>query len=146
MIIAQKSIRMNGRRLTEQLLYRLLHGLDHHGIQPFIDQRPNLIHPAKSTVYRLVAEMATQGHLRRFPKTDGGRGWLYQYHEKHNCDGHLHLKCAACGMLLHLECGMSNELLAHIENTHGFQVDNTATVLYGLCAECRKEEKLEKTV
>ena len=102
--------------------------------------------PAKSTVYRLVAEMATQGHLRRFPKTDGGRGWLYQYHEKHNCDGHLHLKCAVCGSLLHLECGMSNELLAHIENTHGFQVDNTATVLYGVCAECRKEEKLEKTV
>ena len=97
--------------------------------------------PGKSTVYRLVAQMAEDGYLRRFAKTDGGRGWLYQYHEKHDCDGHLHLKCAACGTLLHLECGMSNELLAHIENIHRFKVDNTATVLYGLCGSCRKDRE-----
>ncbi|MBE6639134.1 MAG: hypothetical protein E7616_06735 [Ruminococcaceae bacterium] len=98
--------------------------------------------PGKSTVYRLVAEMAKDGHLRRFPKTEG-RGWLYQYHERGDCAGHLHLKCIRCGFLAHLECGMSGELLHHIESMHRFQVDNTATVLYGLCEACREDESKE---
>ena len=97
--------------------------------------------PGKSTVYRLVADMASEGHLKRFPRSDGKRGWLYQYHENHACGGHLHLKCAECGCLLHLECGMSKELLAHIETTHGFHVDNSATVLYGICQNCQEGKK-----
>ena len=94
----------------------------------------------KSTVYRLVVQMTEEGMLRRFPKTEG-RGWLYQYHQAHDCKGHLHLKCTGCGALLHLECGMGSELLSHIESTHQFKVDNTASVLYGLCASCRKTQE-----
>ena len=93
--------------------------------------------PGKSTVYRLVSDMAAEGTLRRFPN-GGGRGWLYQYHRMPDCSGHLHLKCEKCGALLHLECGMSDDLLRHIEEEHGFKVDNNATVLYGLCAACRR--------
>ena len=48
-------------------------------------------------------------------------------------------KCVSCGKLLHLNCGMSEELLEHIEEVHRFKVDNGATVLYGLCADCRKD-------
>ena len=68
--------------------------------------------PGKSTVYRLVTELYSEGTLRRFPKTEG-RGWLYQYHGAGGCSGHLHLKCVSCGKLLHLNCGMSEELLEH---------------------------------
>jgi Fur family ferric uptake transcriptional regulator len=85
--------------------------------------------------------MASEGHLKRFPRSDGKRGWLYQYHENRACGGHLHLKCAECGCLLHLECGMSKQLLAHIETTHGFHVDNSATVLYGICQNCQEGKK-----
>ena len=92
----------------------------------------------ESTVYRLVTELYAEGTLRRFPKTEG-RGWLYQYHGAGGCSGHLHLKCVSCGKLLHLNCGMSEELLEHIEEVHRFKVDNGATVLYGLCADCRKD-------
>ena len=97
--------------------------------------------PGKSTVYRLVAQMAEDGYLRRFAKADGKRGWVYQYHEKNDCQGHLHLKCVQCGALFHLECGMSNELLTHIENMHRFQVDNHKTVLYGLCEHCQEKRE-----
>ncbi len=98
--------------------------------------------PGKSTVYRLVSDLTKEGVLRRFPKNEG-RGWLYQYHQMSDCCGHLHLKCNRCGKLLHLECGMSKELLTHIEKVHAFEVDNNATVLYGLCASC-KNNSLEK--
>lgn len=95
--------------------------------------------PGKSTVYRLVTELADEGILRRFPKNEG-RGWLYQYHRRSDCSGHLHLKCTECGKLLHLECGMSDGLLMHIEEIHRFKVDNNASVLYGLCADCRGDK------
>ncbi len=99
--------------------------------------------PGKSTVYRLVAQMAEDGYLKRFAKADGKRGWMYQYHEKSDCQGHLHLKCVQCGALLHLECGMSNELLTHIESMHRFQVDNHKTVLYGMCENCQGKREEE---
>ena len=93
--------------------------------------------PGKSTVYRLVSELAEEGVLRRFGKSSGS-GWTYQYHSAPGCADHLHLKCEKCGALLHLECGLSEELLSHIANEHGFTVDNGKTVLFGLCADCRK--------
>ena len=97
----------------------------------------------KSTVYRLVVQLTEDGILRRFPR-EQGRGWLYQYHSAEDCHGHLHLKCKNCGVLLHLECGMGKELLDHIEMIHRFKVDNSASVLYGLCAACRTKEEREE--
>ena len=94
----------------------------------------------KSTVYRLVVQLTEDGILRRFPK-EKGRGWLYQYHGGVDCGGHLHLKCTCCGALLHLECGMGKELLDHVAAMHGFMVDSSASVLYGVCARCRKKEE-----
>ncbi len=96
----------------------------------------------KSTIYRLVVQLTEDGILRRFPKQQG-RGWLYQYHSESDCKGHLHLKCTKCGALVHLECGLSSELLRHIEKNHRFAVDNSASVLYGVCGKCTDEEKRE---
>ena len=100
--------------------------------------------PGKSTIYRLVSELAEEGVLRRFPKSEG-RGWTYQYHAQGGCSGHLHLKCEKCGALQHLDCGMSDELLAHIEKEHGFKIDNGKTVLFGLCASCRSLKPAKPT-
>ena len=101
--------------------------------------------PGKSTVYRLVTELTEDGTLRRFPKS-GGRGWTYQYHRMNDCSGHLHLKCEKCGTLLHLDCSLGDELLSHIEEEHGFLVDNQETVLFGLCAACRSLPQKKKRI
>ena len=91
----------------------------------------------KSTVYRIISKMVNEGLVRRI--SDGKtRRVTYQYLGCAHCSEHLHLKCTLCGALTHLECGMSEELLHHIESTHRFKVDNTATVLYGLCGACQK--------
>ena len=91
--------------------------------------------PGKSTVYRLVSSLAEEGVLRRFPK-NGGRGWLYQFHQMTGCTGALHLKCSKCGMLLHLTKEESEELLRQIRTLRGFTVNSDASVLYGLCETC----------
>lgn len=56
------------------------------------------------------------------------------------CREHYHLKCTECGKLIHAECKFLSELSAHIYNEHGFKVDGSRTVLYGVCGDCLKRK------
>ena len=64
----------------------------------------------KSTVYRLVDKMTTDGTIRRFRGNDG-KSVLYQYIGEHSeCNTHFHLKCTGCGILIHLDCDYMSSL------------------------------------
>ena len=96
----------------------------------------------KSTLYRRIAQLAQEGSVRRFRGEDG-RSVVYQYvGEDHACDHHFHLKCAGCGVLIHLECEQMHELKEHIRAHHQFSIDPASTVLYGLCADCCTREQV----
>ncbi|MBO5671224.1 MAG: transcriptional repressor [Clostridia bacterium] len=93
----------------------------------------------KSTVYRLVSKLFSEGKLSRV--RDNVRGcYVYAYAEDtHGCDGrHFHLKCLGCGRLFHLECRHSEALCEHIEGTHHFRIDSGRTLLYGQCESCQR--------
>ncbi len=95
----------------------------------------------KSSLYRLTEALCREGVLRRF-RDQGMDAAAFQYvGDDSHCHTHLHLKCAACERLIHLECALGNQLLDHIEEHHGFAVDSRESVLLGLCADCRKTEK-----
>lgn len=96
----------------------------------------------KSTVYRLIDKMTTDGYVRRFQSS--GKSVLYQYVGEHKeCDKHFHLKCTECGLLIHLECEHINSLHSHINDEHKFTVDTSKTIIYGLCSACNeRNEKL----
>ena len=93
----------------------------------------------KSTVYRQLARLCEEGLLRRFEDTDTGGAavHVYQYVTGEDCDAHFHLKCTACGRVVHLECDHMSTLLAHIRAEHGFSVDQGSSILYGLCDRCQ---------
>lgn len=92
----------------------------------------------KSTIYRQVKELCRSGLLRRFRKE--GKTVVYQYMEHGgDCCNHFHLKCTACGRLVHLECADAENLAKHIKEKHDFVLDLSKTVLYGLCKECREK-------
>lgn len=96
----------------------------------------------KSTVYRQVKELCGAGLLRRFRKE--GKQVVYQYMEHgDDCCNHFHLKCTACGRLVHLECGDAQRLAEHIKEKHDFSLDLSKTVLYGLCSQCSQSQKGE---
>ena len=81
----------------------------------------------KTTIYR---------HLEKLCAS------CYQYAGKNaECREHYHLKCTECGKLIHAECKFLSELSAHIYNEHGFKVDGSRTVLYGVCGDCLKKER-----
>ena len=92
----------------------------------------------KSTVYRLVDKMVTDGTLRRFVK-DNSRKFLYQYTNKNECKHHLHLKCVGCGALIHLDAKTTQKMENDIFNANNFHIDQSKTLLFGQCENCSKE-------
>lgn len=88
----------------------------------------------KSTVYRLVSELVTEGRLTRI--SDGRtRRFTYQYVGAESCHSHLHLKCKGCGKLVHLDEKVSQRLEETLLKVGGFFIDEGA-LLFGTCEKC----------
>lgn len=87
----------------------------------------------KSTVYRIISELVSEGVLRRI--FDGKtRHVAYQYVGDEECHKHLHLKCKGCGKLIHMDEEISGEFENRIRAV-GFAIEE-GTLLYGTCSDC----------
>lgn len=91
----------------------------------------------RTTIYRYMEKLTEEGALRKY-FIEEGAGACYQYVDSaKGCHEHFHLKCLKCGSLIHVECDYLNQIGMHIEEHHGFKVDNTKTVFYGICKDCK---------
>ena len=89
-----------------------------------------------ATIYRRLDKLVEQGIVRKYV-IDGKTGACYQYiDEDGDCSTHFHLKCVRCDKLIHIDCGHLKGISSHIAEHHGFIVDSSKTVFYGICAEC----------
>ena len=99
----------------------------------------NNITVGKTTVYRTLEKLVSEGQVRRYISEEG-KSACFQYVDKEgHCEQHFHLKCTGCGKLIHVQCDYLAELEKHVFEHHRFEVDNTKTVLYGVCEECKAE-------
>lgn len=90
-----------------------------------------------TTVYRYLEKLYTEGKVQKYI-TDRAR---YTYVDN-NCREHFHLKCTECGKVLCADCDFLAGLDLHIGQHHGFKVDTSKTVFYGICSKCSgKAEK-----
>lgn len=90
------------------------------------------------TIYRQLEKLTTGGVVRKYTLSPDEPACYQFASDREECVHHFHLKCVSCNKLLHVSCAYLENLEEHIDEHHGFKVDNTRTVLYGLCAECRK--------
>lgn len=95
-----------------------------------------------ATVYRTLEQLVEEGIVRKYV-LDGKSSACYQFlsGEPHACTEHFHLKCTQCGQLFHVSCDYLNQLGEHLLEHHGFVIDHTKTVLYGLCAACSRKNR-----
>ncbi|MBE6554004.1 MAG: hypothetical protein E7666_06660 [Ruminococcaceae bacterium] len=94
----------------------------------------------KSSIYRHIAALCEDGILQKTRSENGDRN-VYQYvGELCDCGSHFHEKCLRCGSLHHLKCVDSLRFAEHLLAEHGFSVNCGQSILYGICAECRKKE------
>ncbi len=93
----------------------------------------------QATIYRMIERMVENGELRKYV-VDGTTAACYQLAEKSHkksCNEHFHLKCESCGKLIHVECEELNKISSHMNEDHGFLIDSSKTVFYGICRECK---------
>ena len=76
------------------------------------------------------------GSVRKYLCEEGKSACFQYVGDSEECRLHFHLKCIKCGKLIHLECDYLSDLEKHISEHHKFTVDNTKTVLYGVCEDC----------
>lgn len=94
----------------------------------------------KATVYRCLDKFVEENMVRKYTIEDGISA-CYQYIEKnHDCKNHYHFKCTTCNKLFHVDCEHMADICGHIKKEHNFEIDNSKTVFYGKCEECRKKE------
>lgn len=92
-----------------------------------------------TTVYRQVQKLSSEGIVTKY-NVDSDSPACFQYTGE-NCKMHFHLKCTKCSNLIHAACTYIESVESHIFSHHGFQVDNSRTVFYGICRDCLRNEK-----
>lgn len=93
----------------------------------------------RTTVYRHLDRLYSQGVVRRFLTGDGSAACFQYIDSREDCHSHYHLRCNSCGKLIHTECDFLNELAGHVSDEHGFTLDPEKTVIYGICSECKEK-------
>ena len=90
----------------------------------------------KATIYRCLERLEEQGIIRKYMVPEG-KGACYQYAgDNMECHRHYHFKCEKCGKLFHVECEYLDGISKHVYGEHGFTIDSSKTVYYGICRNC----------
>ena len=96
----------------------------------------------RTTIYRYMEKLADEGFLRKYYIEEGvGACYQYQGNSESACRNHFHLRCVKCGRLFHVSCDFLQQIEEHVYEHHHFLVDNSKTVLYGICEACQKDEQ-----
>ena len=102
-------------------------------VRHFNDLKENIAH---STIYRHLEKLSAEGKIRKYMLSDGKSAY-YQYIEiDDKCREHLHLKCEVCGLLIHAEDDLFDEIDHNLLINHDFQINMLKTVFYGTCKKC----------
>ncbi len=96
--------------------------------------------PGKSTLYRLMTGLVTDGTVRRFVRGNS-RQFTYQLLDGDECHAHLHLKCVDCGKVVHLNHDVSEFVEACLLRQNHFSTDESATMLLGRCEGCAHKKE-----
>ncbi len=123
----------------ESLLDFLSKNPDQHFTADELCQKIHGSDSKKSSVYRHLTELCNKDIIRKFQDQETMKT-CYQYVGEHcDCRNHFHAKCLVCGALEHISCRDSVLFASHLLEEHGFWVDCGQSILYGVCANCRKQ-------
>ncbi len=93
----------------------------------------------RATVYRFLETLAEKGEIRKLLDSQSKTATFQLIDKSKNCQQHMHLKCIHCGKIFHLECDYMSDVSGHILEHHNFRVDNSKTVILGVCENCAEE-------
>lgn len=127
------------------LEYIKSHGDDHIRAEDIIMDLGASGEPVgKATVYRFLKVLEQEGQIRRYTISDKVPA-CYQYiGDCPECREHCHLMCVGCQKLIHVENPRIKEFCEEILKQDDFLIDESKTVFYGLCRECREKMCIDR--
>ena len=111
---------------TIDQLMELLHGKD--------------IHIGRTTVYRGLERLQKEGAVLKVPSVEGAPA-QYRFVCNEERKNYGRLVCLECGHTIPLQCGCIDHFVGHVLEEHGFEIDQSRTVMYGYCSRCRQNQK-----
>lgn len=91
-----------------------------------------------TTVYRYLNKLTVENKVIKFTGKDGSQAVYKIAETEKTCHNHLHVQCTECGRLIHLDCEFMEELKEHLSKDHGFFLECSGSVLFGICNNCQK--------
>ncbi|MCQ2386712.1 MAG: transcriptional repressor [Clostridia bacterium] len=92
----------------------------------------------RTTVYRQLERLVAEGIAQ---KIQGGPSGACYRRLSEECGDRYHILCTVCGNVSHLTCDKLEAIFSHVQTEHGFQIDMSRTVLYGICSVCNRNRK-----
>ncbi|WP_313071350.1 Fur family transcriptional regulator [Lacrimispora sp.] len=94
------------------------------------------IHVGQTTVYRALERLTEDGAVVKIPSVDGSKA-QFRYIGEDIYGNVGKLVCLKCGGIIPLECSKLDAFYEHINEDHGFRLDQHHMVLYGYCSQCQ---------
>lgn len=95
---------------------------------------------SKSTVYRALDMLLKEGTITKY-LIDEKTSTCYSYNDNSHCESHdhYHLRCSDCDKVFHIDGNEFTKMKNKIKKEFDFDIDETKTVLYGKCKDCKKK-------
>ncbi|WP_081993804.1 Fur family transcriptional regulator [Kocuria sp. ZOR0020] len=98
-------------------------------------ENPSVSHQA---VYDCLHALTEAGLVRSLQPA--GSSALYEIRRN---DNHHHLVCRGCAQLVDVPCSTGQAPCLHLDENHGYLVDEAEIYYWGLCPDCRKQPDRE---
>lgn len=93
-----------------------------------------------TTIYRFLDKLQEEHQVLKYAAEKGESAGFQYIDESHGCEEHLHIKCAVCGRVTHLDCGFMEEIRDHLWRHHHYMLQCSGSNLLGICEVCSKND------
>lgn len=92
-----------------------------------------------SSVYRNLIYLEEKGFIRRCIKDYSNEAY-FQYMHSPECSNSIHLTCAKCGKIFHLDEKTASDLTDAVKNKYDFEITRPKTIISGICKSCKNNQ------
>lgn len=89
---------------------------------------------SRSTVFRVLGQLADRGDILRIKIADGADYFDFQTHP------HYHIKCVECGAVCDIEMPMLEGIEKMVTDTRRYDIIDYYIMFSGICSECKAEQ------
>jgi Fur family ferric uptake transcriptional regulator len=90
-----------------------------------------------ATVYRAMRVICDAGLARQLDFGDGVKRFEHKYQHQH----HHHLVCLKCGRAVEVVSPEMEKVQQRLAKNHGFTLVKDTMKIFGICRQCKREEK-----